>query len=114
MASLEDDFLHEASNDVQNLVYSDTEAFIDSDDEADDDDDPTGLSSANSTVTIENVRIHTGGGRYIIRTPKVAHHPLLPITDWCIITLNHNIKSLWPVCRDAYLLFFYDTIQYRY
>ncbi len=42
MASLEDDFPYEASNDVQNLVYLDTEAFIDSDNEADDD-DPTGL-----------------------------------------------------------------------
>ncbi len=51
MASLEDDFLHEASNVVQNLVYSDTEAFIDSDDEAEDD-DPTSLSSTNSTPTI--------------------------------------------------------------
>ncbi len=49
MASLEDDFVYEASNDVQNLVYSDTELFIDSDDEADDD-HPTGLSSANSTA----------------------------------------------------------------
>ncbi len=57
MASLEDDFVYEASNDVQNLVYSDTEAFIDSDGEADDD-DPTGISSVNSTVTIENVIIY--------------------------------------------------------
>ncbi len=75
MASLEDDFVYEASNDFQNLVYSDTEAFIDSDDEAD---DPTGLSSANITATIENFRIPTGGDRYIIRTPKDAHTPPFP------------------------------------
>ncbi len=42
MASLEDDFEYEASNDVENLMYSDIEAFIDSDDEADDD-HPTGF-----------------------------------------------------------------------
>ncbi len=65
MASLEDDFLYEATNDVQKLVFSDSEAFIDSDDEAVDN-DPTGLSSVNSTATIENVRIPTGKGRYII------------------------------------------------
>ncbi len=86
MASLEDDFVYEASNDVQNLVYSDTEAFIDSDDEADDD-DPTGISSANSTATIENVRIPTGGDRYMIRTPKVAHPPPLPTGELLLLTI---------------------------